>query len=997
MLLVKTSLSSVFYASILVHSFVMLTIAAVIFFICFFSYQHYAKDKDIRWYVISLAFYILGFFSFVHAVLVPAFGWGGEELFDISEHYGFFLASLLLYGLIVPFSDRIKEKIYQGRMKIFIGANLLLLIGFVLLFFLPSFAGTAFRSINFFIGFTVINFLLLLFMLFARKEDSFFASPLLNVLALLTVATLTPFFYREWNLVWWYYHFLWFSALLLLRAKEERNVVEILFSSFSIRTRLFFIIGLLLMAVSLNGFIDFRLSRNHLYTQTLESLDLMADVQGGWVLDYLDGLKNRAVDFASDGFIRESLKKILSGDREAASNLNRHLLENKQSLDPAIVGIIIMDMNGRVVAASQETEVGMKDMATDKIFIRTMGGRYGEAFLSNMTEDFHFGEKHIVIKAAAPVIDQERKENMGVIVLFFNTASLSDILIGRTSTTLGAISTWMHRKKTIETYLVNQDGVMLTESRFIANAPLNQKVDTVPVRLCAKSEEMSGEYLGYRNSSVFGASMCLFNGWTLLTEIDKDEMLATLGDYLQQNLLSASATFLLIFLVMYLFMVGITSPLRELSEVVYKIGRGDFTARAALITRDEFGQLGRVFNQMVENVQKSSAGLRNKVKEEEMSRLATTNILEDLEIAKNQIELAKVKDEATLASIGDGVIGTDTDGKIVLMNTAAQGMLLWPIEEAIGRASFDVVSLEDENQNFVPREKRPVTLALTGTITVGNIYYCVRQDKTKFPVAIKATPIVLNGKIIGVAEILRDITKEREIEKLRTDFLSLASHQLRTPLSGTKWLIETLQRNILGELTSKQKEYLDNIYQSNERMLRLVSDMLNVLRLEGGGALLKKETISIKQFLEDTVLFMKSSAESKKVLLRNAFKGDQTIKMETDCQILRSIFECFVSNAINYSLPKQEIVFDVKEEPLTYVFSVKDSGIGIPPDEQKKIFERFYRASNAKALKPDGTGLGLYIAALLAEKLGGEVTFESEEGKGSTFYLHIPKIKKHLI
>src|SRR3989338_3049794 len=109
---------------------------------------------------------------------------------------------------------------------------------------------------------------------------------------------------------------------------------------------------------------------------------------------------------------------------------------------------------------------------------------------------------------------------------------------------------------------------------------------------------MSGEYLDYRQISVFGASMCFSNGWTLLAEIDKDEVLASLGDYLEQNLLSGAATSLLILIAMYLFTLGITAPLKELSGVAQKLGKGDFTARAKLATRDEFGELSQVFNTM---------------------------------------------------------------------------------------------------------------------------------------------------------------------------------------------------------------------------------------------------------------------------------------------------------------------------------------------------------------------------------------------------------------
>ena len=125
LILVKTPLAAVFYQSALAHSFTLLAITAILFFVWFFSNQFYAKEKDVRWQVVSSAFYLLGVFSFAHAVLVPAFGWGNEALFDVTEHYGFFLTSLLLWGLVIPFSGHIQEKIYQARTKIILGHNLL--------------------------------------------------------------------------------------------------------------------------------------------------------------------------------------------------------------------------------------------------------------------------------------------------------------------------------------------------------------------------------------------------------------------------------------------------------------------------------------------------------------------------------------------------------------------------------------------------------------------------------------------------------------------------------------------------------------------------------------------------------------------------------------------------------------------------------------------------------------------------------------------------------
>jgi signal transduction histidine kinase len=253
--------------------------------------------------------------------------------------------------------------------------------------------------------------------------------------------------------------------------------------------------------------------------------------------------------------------------------------------------------------------------------------------------------------------------------------------------------------------------------------------------------------------------------------------------------------------------------------------------------------------------------------------------------------------------------------------------------------------------------------------------------------------VVVKNKIIGAIDVFRDITKEKELEKMRMDFLSLASHQLRTPLSGTKWLIETMQKGITGKIEPKEKEYLDSLYQMNERMIKLVFDMLNVLRLESGSEAIKKEVISISDLYKDLIVLMSAPAKSKGVILNTAISEQQgkKIKIETDIQLLKSILECFVSNAINYTPSGQEVILDAREEKNMVIFSVKDDGIGIPQDEQAKIFERFYRASNAKLIRPDGTGLGLYIAKMLAEKIGGKIYFDSKDKKGSTFYLSIQK------
>jgi len=387
----------------------------------------------------------------------------------------------------------------------------------------------------------------------------------------------------------------------------------------------------------------------------------------------------------------------------------------------------------------------------------------------------------------------------------------------------------------------------------------------------------------------------------------------------------------------------------------------------------------------------------------ENANIAVRNILEDIEVEKEALVNAKLKDEALLQSIGEGVVAVDSDGKIILMNRAAERMLgcnakECKAEQMIGKPIFEAWRVVDEKGNLVPEEKRPITIAIKGktttttttTTTTGASYFYTRKDGTAFPVAITVTPVVAENKIIGAIDVFHDMTKEKEQEKLKGDFLALASHQLRTPLSGTKWLIETMQKGITGKIEPKEKEYLEQVYQLNERMIQLVTEMLSALRLESGIEAIKKEKISVADFYQDLIASVASPAKSRWVVFRNSLKNKE-IEIESDIQILKTIFDCFVSNAINYSSPGQEVLLDAKEGKDTIILSVKDNGIGIPEKEKSKIFERFYRASNAKAFKPTGSGLGLNIANMLAEKIGAEISFESKQNKGTTFYLHLPK------
>lgn len=382
-------------------------------------------------------------------------------------------------------------------------------------------------------------------------------------------------------------------------------------------------------------------------------------------------------------------------------------------------------------------------------------------------------------------------------------------------------------------------------------------------------------------------------------------------------------------------------------------------------------------------------------KEKKIADKAIKKLSEDLLLAnknlqkeKTSIEKAKAQDEAIMASLGEGMIAINKKGEIVAMNRTAEKITGLRTSEAIGSLITKLVHAVDFEGKDIPDEERPILRVIaTGKSFEGEINLVGKEGRIT-PVSVVVSPIVVNNELVGAASIFRDITKEKEIETTRRDILSLASHQLRTPLSGTKWLIETLQRGVQGELTKGQKEYLDELHKVNERMTTLVQDMLKALRVETDPFLSGISECSVKKVFENTIETLKLAAEKRQITMHAPKYDDYVI--ETNSTVLENILHVFVSNGIDYSPPGTDVYMEVEDKDNELVFMVRDSGIGIPEDERARIFERFYRASNAKIFDTTGSGLGLYTANVLAKKIGARISFDSEEGKGSTFYLYVP-------
>lgn len=233
--------------------------------------------------------------------------------------------------------------------------------------------------------------------------------------------------------------------------------------------------------------------------------------------------------------------------------------------------------------------------------------------------------------------------------------------------------------------------------------------------------------------------------------------------------------------------------------------------------------------------------------------------------------------------------------------------------------------------------------------------------------------------------------KEREaaVSRMKSEFISIVAHQLRTPLSGLKWTFDMVEDGSLGRFTKKQKEHFANCDKANEKMIDTINDLLDLTKIEEGRFLFNYSDTRIGDLIQESIGSLKMDLERKDLSI--TFRKDENIPtLAIDAEKVSIVVKNLLENAIKYSRRGGKIEVSLSLSKKGVVFAVKDFGIGIPKEQQDRIFEKFFRAENAASNEPNGSGLGLYISSNIIKKHGGEMWFESEEEKGTTFYFSLP-------
>ena len=329
--------------------------------------------------------------------------------------------------------------------------------------------------------------------------------------------------------------------------------------------------------------------------------------------------------------------------------------------------------------------------------------------------------------------------------------------------------------------------------------------------------------------------------------------------------------------------------------------------------------------------------------------------------------------------LSDGLLVFDKNNKLILVNLQTEEFFQIRKEKILGKS----ISELNRFSNF-----GPLVFLLMGRTK--EFFRRELQIEEDFILEVTSTSMILNGEKSGTLVILHNVSREKIVEKMKSEFVTLAAHQLRTPTSAVKWSLQMLLDGDLGKLNKEQIKILEKMYKTNDKVIRLVRDLLNLAQIEEGKFLSKIILSDIEDIIQFIINSNKSLIEEKKLNFEFRKPEEKLPKVMLDVEKMKIAIENIFDNALRYAFSGDNVSISLKNKKKEIEIKIQDTGMGIPQDQQGKVFTKFFRAANIMKVDTEGTGLGLYISKNIIEAHGGRIWFESEQDKGTSFYFTIP-------
>lgn len=454
------------------------------------------------------------------------------------------------------------------------------------------------------------------------------------------------------------------------------------------------------------------------------------------------------------------------------------------------------------------------------------------------------------------------------------------------------------------------------------------------------------------------------SGWAIIVQEPLESVYKSINSYEKLAVTIGFATIAIIIVVIVFFRRQITEPIKKLSVGAKKIGTGQFDYKIDINSRDELQTLAETFNNMGQDI------------DDLVNRLKENNLRVDSEKSK----LAKIINSTT-----DGIISIDKNGIITSINPPAVKLVNLSSETLIGKKLVEVFRWEKNNEPLEIDVTKPGVFEYNEVI--------LSSDGHDAFLDLVVSVLDRDSGQVGAIITIHDLTRSRELEFMKLDFVAIAAHELRTPLTVIRGYMDLMNTEAINELSIYNIENLQKMIYGTDELRSLINKLLSIARIERGEMEIFIEKLNIIKHVEENVQSHQSTAVYKKQKLKFESSIESTLYVPADPSSITEVLNNLIGNAIKFTEPNGEIIVSITADEQQVTVYVKDNGPGIPEELHSKLFTKFYRAERSLISGSRGTGLGLFISKTIINLQHGKIGIMRSRGKGSTFYFTLPIYK----